>query len=117
MKVRAVLEGALVGLGMAFVLAVILALVDYQLAVSPSVENGLIWTGAVLTALAAGWAGGRLADSLAWCHGALAAITLNLVATVTAETLHINNVTHLWVGLGVATLAGLVGGLIGAATQ
>jgi hydroxylaminobenzene mutase len=117
MSVRAVLEGALIGLGAAFVLAVILALVDYQVAVSPGVETGLIWTGAAITALAAGWAGGRLAGSVSWFHGALAAVTLNLVATVIAETLHINNVTHLWLGLAVAALAGLAGGLMGAATQ
>lgn len=117
MSVRAVLEGTLIGLAMAFVLAMILALVDYQFVTSATVQSGAIWVGAGMTALAAGWAGGRLADQAAWVHGALAAVTLNLVATVIGETVHVNNVTHLWVGLGLAAAVGMAGGLVGAAFQ
>ena len=58
-----------------------------------------------------------MADMASWVHGLLAALTLNLVATVVAETMHVNNVTHLWAGLGLAAALGLVGGLIGAAMQ
>lgn len=113
-SVRAVLEGALIGLGVAFVLALALAMADYQLALTSTVQSVLIWIGAGVTALAAGWAGGRLAEVGSWLHGALAAVTLNLVSTVIAETLHVSNVTHLWTGLALAVLAGMVGGIIGA---
>lgn len=116
MSVRAVLEGALIGLGMAFVLAMALALIDYQLVLPAAAQTTVIWIGAGATALAAGWAGGRLAETASWFHGALAAVTLNLVSTVVAETLHVGNVTSLWTGLALAVGLGLAGGLIGAAT-
>lgn len=117
MSVRAVLEGSLIGLGTAFILAIILALVNYQFAVPSGYESSLIWVGAGLTSVVAGWAGGRLSENLSWFHGAFAAVTLNLVSTVIAETIHVQNVTHLWTGLGLATLAGVVGGVVGAATE
>jgi hydroxylaminobenzene mutase len=116
MSVRAVLEGALIGLGMAFILAVILALIDYQWAIPAGIQRGAIWAGAGITAGVCGIAGGRLAATASWFHGALAAVTLNLVATVVAETAHVTSVTHVWAGLGLAAGVGLVGGLIGAAT-
>ncbi|MCY0880284.1 MAG: TIGR04086 family membrane protein [Firmicutes bacterium] len=113
-SVRAVLEGALIGLGVAFVLALAVAILDYQFALTSRIETIFIWLGAAVTALTAGWAAGRLADVAGWFHGTLAAITLNLVATVIGETLHANPGSHLWTGLGMAALAGLVGGMIGA---
>lgn len=117
MSVRAVLEGALVGLGVAFILALALAVVDYQTEITPGAQSGLIWAGAIVTALAAGWGGGRIADRAFWLHGALAAITLNLVATVTSQAFNLGAATHLWAGLGVALIGGLVGGIVGAASQ
>lgn len=117
MSVRAILEGALIGLGVAFVLALAVAILDYQLALTSRVETVLIWTGAALTAFMAGWAAGRLAEVAGWFHGVLAAITLNLVATVVGETLHANPGNHLWLGLGLAAVAGLVGGATGAYTR
>ncbi len=115
-SVRAVLEGALIGLGMAFLLAAALALIDYQFMLPASIQTVVIWIGAALTALTAGWAGGRLAHVASWFHGALAAITLNLVSTVVAETLQVGNVTNLWGGLAMALACGMAGGVIGAAT-
>lgn len=117
MSVRAVLQGALIGLGCAFVMAMVVALVDYQFLVPRSIEVGVVWAGAGLTAFTAGWAGGRLADRAGWFHGALAAITLNLVATVIGETIKNNAVNHLWLGLGLAFAVGLAGGLMGSALQ
>jgi hydroxylaminobenzene mutase len=116
-SVRAVLEGALIGLGVAFLLALGMAIVDYQLEIAPSAQSGLIWAGAIVTTVAAGWGGGRIAQRVSWLHGALAAITLNLVATVTSESLHIGSATHLWAGLGLAVVGGVTGGIVGAASQ
>lgn len=117
MSIRAILQGALMGLSVALGLALILALLDYQLALNSNVQNILIWIGAGMTALAAGWGAGRTAEMGSWFHGALAAVTLNLVSTVVAETIHVGNVTHLWAGLMVALVVGVLGGLVGAATQ
>ncbi len=117
MSIRAILEGALIGLGVAFILALAVAMADYQLALPGTVQSILIWIGAGATALGAGWGAGRLAETGSWFHGALAAVTLNLVATVIGETLNVGNVTHLWAGLGLAAMAGLAGGMLGAAMQ
>ncbi len=117
MNIRAILEGSLMGLAVAIALALLLALVDYQMTLTVVVQNGLIWVGAGVTALAAGWGAGRIAEAGGWLHGALSAITLNLVATVVAETVHAGNVTHLWTGLGLALVVGLLGGMLGAASQ
>lgn len=116
-SVRAILEGSLIGLGIAFLLALILAMVDYQFALPGRATTLFIWIGAVLTALGAGWVSGRLAEHASWFHGALAAVTLNLVSTVIGETLQVGNATHLWSGLGVAMLSGMVGGVIGSLSQ
>lgn len=117
MSVRAVLQGALIGLGFAFVMAMLVALIDYQFIVPGSIETGVVWVGAGLTALVAGLAGGRLAERAGWFHGALAAVTLNLVATVAGETIKSHGVTHLWLGLGVTFAVGLTGGIMGSQLQ
>lgn len=117
MSVRAVLEGALIGLGVAFVLALGLAIVDYQLELRQPMQSLVIWGAAAVTVLAAGWGAGKMADRASWFHGALAAVTLNLVAAGVSESMHIGNVTHLWAGLGLALAGGLLGGMVGAATQ
>lgn len=117
MSVRAVVEGALIGLAVALVLAFAVAIMDYQVALSTEVQSIVIWIGAGATALGAGWGAGRTADMAGWLNGALAAITLNLVAAVVAETLHVGNVTHLWTGLGLALVIGMIGGMAGTAMQ
>ncbi len=117
MSIRAIVQGALMGLAVALVLALVLAIADYQIGLPTGIQSVLIWVGAGVTALGAGWGAGRIAEMGAWLHGALAAITLNLVSTVVAETVHVGNVTHLWAGLGVALVVGMAGGLAGAASQ
>nr|WP_275107332.1 TIGR04086 family membrane protein [Sulfobacillus harzensis] len=111
------MQGALMGLAAALVMALLLAFLDYQLTLAVAVQNALIWVGAGVTALAAGWGAGRVAEAGGWFHGALAAVTLNLVSTVVAETIHAGNVTHLWAGLGVGLVVGLLGGILGFASQ
>lgn len=117
MNMRAILGGALIGLLGALVLAIIVSVIDYQVSLGSQAVHVLIWVGAGLTSLTAGWAAGHLSDGSGWLHGILAAITLNLVASVVSETIHFGSPIQLWTGLGCALLAGLVGGVVGAASQ
>jgi len=111
-SVRAILEGALAGVAVALGLAILLALIDYHIGIAQSWQNRLVWVGSAVTALAAGWIAGKIAETAAWIHGALAAVTLTLVGTVMAETFQLASASHIWLSLAVALTMGTVGGVL-----
>lgn len=117
MSIRAVIQGMLLGYGFVGVFAAIVALVDYHAGITAGAAHILVWLGAGLSALSAGVAAGRLADIFGWLHGLFAGIALNLTGSVIAETLRLAVGGQVWASLGLAALAGLVGGMWGANTR
>lgn len=117
MGVKAIFQGAMVGVAVALIMAMLLAIVDYHSQLPGRWYTVMIWVGSAITSGAAGYMAGLKAEAAGWFHGFLAAATLNLVATAMAETLGRSGIHHFWMGLGVSVAAGMVGGLIGAGNQ
>lgn len=114
MQIGAIWRGVAVGLVVAGLLALILAVVATHITVSVKLGDVLIWTASGLTTLVTGFVTGSLSEHAGWLHGALAALMLSLIGTALAETVHIYNGHGLWLSLGMALGMGLVGGVIGA---
>lgn len=117
MSVGVILRGVLAGVLAAAVLAFVLALVDYNTALAGSVLSALLWAGILLVAGVSGWVAGRGAEHAGWIHGSLAAVTLFLVGKAVGENMHLGSSSHLWLGLTVAVITGMIGGMWGASTQ
>lgn len=112
MQVSAIMRGTLGGMVMAVVMAAILGWLDYQGWVAGIILTVLFWIGAGIVFLFAGLVAGRLAERSFWLHGALAALAINLIGSVVAETFGQMD-AHLWLDLGFATVIGLAGGIWG----
>lgn len=113
MNVSAIIRGAVAGLVAAAVLALGIALLSTNVMLAPRLVQGLMWFASVLTAILAGTVAGHRSDHAAWFNGLMAAVTLTLVGTAVAQTVHANTAHDLWLSLGVAAVAGLVGAMIG----
>jgi hydroxylaminobenzene mutase len=116
MNLSAIVEGALAGVAVALLLALTLAAVDYQLTIPPSVQPMLLWGASALTAVASGWMAGRVAEGNGWLNGAMAAITLTVVASAASKTFHLAPHLHIWPALAVSLAGGLIGGVFSALT-
>ncbi len=114
MNVSAIIRGAVAGLLAAALLALGIALLSTNVMLAPRLVQGLMWFGSALTAILAGAVAGHRSDHAAWFNGLMAAVTLTLVGTAVAQTVHAASTAHdLWLSLGVAAVAGLLGGMIG----
>lgn len=113
MEIAPILKGSSVGVFVGLLLAALLAVVRYYTDLNGVLFSALFWAAAVVLFLAAGMVAGRSSDQLHWIHGALAALTLNLVGNVLADLIGHGDL-HFWLDLGMATTMGLWGGIWGA---
>ncbi|MCL6561689.1 MAG: DUF3792 family protein [Firmicutes bacterium] len=113
MQVSAILKGALAGLVAGAVIAAALASLRFWGGLAGIGWQAGLWIGKFLSFLAAGLVAGRSAEDRLWLHGAVAALTLNLVAQVASEQLGVSQ-GSLWLELAFATGAGWAGGIFAA---
>ncbi len=117
MSVGVILRGFVAGAVASAVIALTLALIDFNTVLSTTLIGVALWLGTVLVAGLSGWVAGRGAEQSAWIHGILAALSVYLVGKVIAENLGMSSGNHLWVGLGVTLVVGMLTGVWGAAAQ
>lgn len=117
MSVAVILRGFIAGALASALIAVILALIDFNTVLNGMVISVALWLGTLAVSAISGWVAGRAAQQAAWIHGLLAAITVFLVGKVISENLHMGTGNHLWIGLSVSVIAGMLGGMWGANAQ
>ncbi len=117
MSVKVILRGVVAGTLAAAILAFIMAAVDYNTTLAASVLGMMIWAGLLAVAAITGWVAGRGADRAGWIHGSLAAVTLYLIGNLAGESFHLGSSQHLWLGIAVVLITGMIGGMWGASTQ
>jgi hydroxylaminobenzene mutase len=112
-QVSAILKGALAGLVAGAVIAAALASLRFWGGLAGIGWQAGLWVGKLFSFVAAGLVAGRSAEDRLWLHGAIAALTLNLVAQVASEQLGVSQ-GSLWLELAFSTGAGWVGGVLAA---
>ncbi|WP_053959056.1 TIGR04086 family membrane protein [Sulfobacillus thermosulfidooxidans] len=117
MSVSVILRGFMAGALAAALIAFILALIDFNTVLSSGIVSVALWTGTLMVSAISGWVAGRGADQAGWIHGMLASLTVFLVGKVIAENLHMGAGNHLWIGMAVSMIVGMIGGMWGANTQ
>ncbi|MCL4493861.1 MAG: TIGR04086 family membrane protein [Firmicutes bacterium] len=117
MRVGVILRGFVAGALASALIAITLALIDFNTVLSTTAISLSLWLGTIVVAGISGWAAGRAADQAAWIHGTLAALSVYLAGKVIAENLHMGSGNHLWIGLGVSLVAGMLGGIWAAGSQ
>jgi hydroxylaminobenzene mutase len=117
MNVGVILRGFVAGALASAVFALILAIIDFNMVLSTITVSVALWLGTIVVASISGWVAGRGAEQSAWIHGIMAALSVYLVGKVIAENLRMGDGMHLWMGLGITLVAGMLGGVWGASTQ
>lgn len=112
-QIGAIWRGVALGLVVAGALALSLAFLATHVTFNMTMGSAAIWVASGLTMFFTGLVTGRLAESVAWLHGGLAALMLSLIGTALAETVHIYNGHGLWLSLGVSIGMGCIGGAVG----
>lgn len=117
MNIQAISRGVIIGFVFVGILAVVFALVEFHSQFSLASQHVVLVISLMLVGFVAGGAAGRSTETLGWLHGSLAAITLDLIGMIGAETFFHHANPHVGLNLLLTAITGLVGGLVGAATQ